>query len=245
MGIFSALPGTLVNTATVLVGSLIGLCLGKGLPDRIGKALMAALGFCTLYVGITGCMEGQNTLVVILSLVFGTAIGEGIDLDRLVNRLGEFIEKKFRRGGNTGKTSVAEAFVTSSLVFCVGAMTIVGSLNSGLTGDHTMLYTKACLDLISSTVFASTLGAGVVLSAGFVLVLQGSIALLAHVVAPLLATAVIADMTAVGSILIVGLGLNLLEVAKLKIMNFVPAIFLPILLCPLYDLVAGWLAGLL
>lgn len=242
MGILSALTGTIVNVATVLIGSVLGLCLGKGLPDRIGKALMTALGFCTLYVGITGCLEGQNTLVIILSLVIGTAIGEGCDLDKFLNRFGNFVERKCNK---SGKVSVAEAFVTSSLVFCVGAMTVVGSLNSGLTGDHTMLYAKACLDLISSTVFASTLGVGVVLSAGFVLVLQGGIALLAHLVAPLLETAVVADMTAVGSLLIVGLGLNLLGISKLKMMNFVPAIFLPILLCPLYALVAGWLAGLL
>ena len=241
MGIFSALTGTLVNVGTVLLGSIVGLCLGKGLPDRIGKALLAALGFCTLYIGVTGCLDGRNTLVIILSLVIGTAIGEGIDLDRHINRLGEFFEKKF---SHDGKVSIAQGFVTASLVFCVGAMTIVGSLNSGLTGDHTMLYAKACLDLISATVCASTLGLGVTLSAAFVLVLQGGIALLAHLVAPLLSAAVIADMTAVGSILIIGLGLNLLGVAKLKIMNFVPAIFLPLALCPLYDLIAGWLAGL-
>ena len=242
MGFLSALTGTLVNVGTVLLGSVVGLCVGKGLPDRIGKALMAALGFCTLYVGVTGCLGEHNTLVIILSLVIGTAIGEGCDLDRLVNRLGQFFERKL---GHRGNASIAQGFVTASLVFCVGAMTIVGSLNSGLTGDHTMLYTKACLDLISSMVFASTLGVGVVLSAGFVLVLQGGIALLAHLVAPLLSAAVIADMTAVGSLLIIGLALNLLGIAKLKIMNFVPAIFLPVLLCPLYDLVAGRLATLL
>ncbi len=242
MSVFSALTGTLVNTGTVLLGSLLGLCLSKGLPDRVGKALMAALGFCTLYIGITGCLTGGNTLVIILSLVIGTAIGEGCDLDRHINRLGTWVEHRFSHGG---KNSIAEAFVTSSLVFCVGAMTIVGSLNSGLTGDHTMLYTKACLDLISSLVFASTLGIGVVFSAGFVLVLQGGIALLAHVVAPFLGEAVIADMTAVGCLLIIGLGLNLLGIAKLKIMNFVPAIFLPVLLTPLYSWVAGWLSTLL
>lgn len=241
MGIFSALTGTLVNTGTVLVGSLLGLCLGKALPERIGKGLMTALGLCTLFIGIGGILGGQNTLVVILSMVIGTAIGELCDLDRLVNKAGTALERKLGKG----KGTVAEGFITASLVFCVGAMTIVGSLNSGLTGDHTMLYTKACLDLISSLVFASTLGVGVVLSAGFVLVLQGSIALLAHFIAPYLSAGVVAEMTAVGSLLIIGLGLNLLGVTKLKMMNFVPAIFLPVLLCPVYDWVAGWLSNLI
>ena len=242
MNIFSALTGTLVNVGTVLLGSLLGLLLGKGLPERVSRALMIALGLCTLYIGISGCLAGQNTLVIILSMVIGTAIGEICDLDKWVNRLGDAAEKRL---GHGGKTPIAEGFVTASLVFCVGAMTIVGSLNSGLTGDHTMLYTKACLDLISSLIFASTLGVGVVLSAGVVLVLQGGIALLARLIAPLLATAVVNEMSAVGSLLIVALALNLLGITKLKIMNFVPAIFLPMLLCPLYDWIATWLATLL
>ncbi len=239
MAIFSALTGTLVNTGTVILGSLIGLLLGKGLPERVSRGLMLALGFCTAYIGITGCLSGQNTLVIILSLVLGTLIGEGCDLDKRLNTFGRWIEKRLGHGEQ--RLPIAEGFVSASLLFCVGAMTIVGSLNSGLIGDHTMLYAKACLDLISSMVFASTMGLGVTLAAGVVLVLQGGIALLANLVAPLLGDAVIAEMTCVGSVLIIGLSLNLLGVTKLKMMNFVPAVFLPILLCPLYDLIVGWL----
>ena len=242
MPILSSLTGTLVNVGTVIVGSIIGLLLGKGLPERLSKGLMIAIGFCTAYIGISGCLQGQNTLVVILSLVLGTLLGEGLDLDKQVNLLGGFAEKKLSRGG---RLPIAEGFVNASLLFCVGAMTFVGSLNSGLTGDHTTLYAKACLDLISAAVFASTLGVGVTLSAVGVLVVQGGIALLAHIIAPLLNDTVIADMTCVGSLLIIGLSLNLLGVAKLKIMNYTPAIFLPMLLCPLYDIVAAWLATLL
>lgn len=243
MGIFSALTGTLVNTATVILGSCLGMLLGKGLPERISKALMTALGFCTMYIGITGCLKGRNALVVIVALVLGTLIGEGADLDRRVNRLGSWVEGRLSRGER--RMPIAEGFVNASLLFCVGAMTVVGSLNSGLTGDHTMLYAKACLDLVSSTVFASAMGVGVTLAAGVVLVLQGGIALLAHLIAPLLSEAVIADMTCVGSLLIIGLALNLIGISKLKIMNFVPAIFLPILLTPAYEWVAAWLAGLI
>ena len=242
MELFSSLTGTLVNVGTVLLGSSLGMLVGKGLPQRLSKALMTALGFCTVFIGITGCFGDANTLVVVLSLVLGAALGELLDPDKWLNHLSEKVEHRFNKNGH--HTPIAQGLVTSSLVFCVGAMTIVGSLNSGLTGDHTMLYTKACLDLVSSTVFASTMGFGVMLSAGVVLVLQGGIALLAHWVAPFLGTAVIAAMTAVGSILIVGLGLNLLNLSRFKIMNFVPAIFLPILLCPVYNWVAGWLAGL-
>ena len=140
---------------------------------------------------------------------------------------------------------IAQGLVSASLLFCVGAMTVVGSLQSGLTGDHTMLYTKACLDLVSATIFASTMGLGVMLSAGVVLILQGGIAMLAHLIAPLLSTAVITDMTCVGSLLIIGLALNLLGVTKLKIMNFIPAVLLPLLITPLYDWVAAWLATLI
>ncbi len=241
MSILSSLTGTFVNTATVIVGSLFGLLLGKALPERFSKALMTALGFCTAYIGITGCLKGQNTLIVILSLVFGTLIGEGMDLDKQINRLGNWVEHKIKRHGS--HLSVAEGFVNASLLFCVGAMTIVGSLNSGLTGDHTMLYAKACLDFISAMVFASTMGIGVTLSSAMVLVLQGSIAVLALFIAPFLSDVVIAEMTCVGSLLIIGLSLNLLGITKIKVMNFVPAIFIPILLCPVFDLVSAWLAN--
>lgn len=242
MGILSALTGTLVNAGGILLGSLLGMLLGKGLPERLSKAVMAGLGLCVVYVGISGVLEGHNTLVAILSMVFGALIGEGLDLDRQINRFGQWIERKLNSRG--GHTPVAEGFVTSCLLFCVGAMAIVGSLNSGLLGDHTMLYTKACLDSVSAVVFSSTLGIGVALSAGVILVEQGGIALLAHLVAPFLGDAVVAEMTCVGSLLIIALGLNMLGITKIKVMNYVPAVLLPILLCPLYSAVAGWIAAL-
>ena len=167
----------------------------------------------------------------VMDMAIGAVIGELLDLDGHLNRFAEKLEKRFKRDG--AKTSLAEGFVTASLVFCVGAMTIMGALNDGLTGDHTMLFTKATLDFISSIIFASSLGLGVLLAAVAVLVIEGGIACLAGVVAPLLQydAAVIPEMTVVGSLLIVGLGLNLLGITKLKVMNYLPAIFLPILLC--------------
>ena len=225
------LIGTLVNTGTVVAGSLIGLFLGNILPKRLQDTVMKGLGLCTLLIGITGLMGGENALITVLSMAVGAVIGELLDLDGHLNRFAEKLEKRFRRDG--AKTSLAEGFVTASLVFCVGAMTIMGALNDGLTGDHTMLFTKATLDLVSSIIFASSLGLGVLLAAAAVLVIEGGIACLAGVVAPLLQydAAVIPEMTVVGSLLIVGLGLNLLGITKLKVMNYIPAIFLPILLC--------------
>ncbi|MBQ3242130.1 MAG: DUF554 domain-containing protein [Oscillospiraceae bacterium] len=221
--------GTWVNVATVLLGGTIGLLIKKGLSDKMSDALMKGLALCTLTIGISGALKGQDTLKLILSMVAGTLIGEALDLDGKVHRLGDWVEKRFSKG--TGKTSIAEGFVTASLLFCVGAMTIVGSLQSGLTGDHTMLFTKSLLDFVSSMIFASSLGVGVLFSAAFVLAFQGSITLLAGVVSPFLGELAIAEMTCVGSVLIIGLGLNMLGLTKLKIMNHLPAIFLPILLC--------------
>ena len=226
------LIGTLVNTATVIAGSLIGLLLGNILPERLRDTVMKGLGLCTLFVGIDGMLGGSNALIAIISMAVGAVIGELCDLDGHLNRFAEGLEKSFKKG-REGGSSLAEGFVTASLVFCVGAMTIVGALNDGLTGNHEMLFTKATLDFVSSMIFASSLGIGVMLAASAVLVIEGGIACLASLVAPLLQqnAATIPEMTIVGSVLIMGLGLNLLGVTKLKVMNYVPAIFLPILLC--------------
>ncbi|WP_300417755.1 DUF554 domain-containing protein [uncultured Oscillibacter sp.] len=227
------LVGTLVNTASVIAGSLIGLLLGNILPERLRDTVMKGLGLCTLFVGIDGMLGGSNSLIAIISVAVGAVIGELCDLDGHLNRFAEGLERKFRKGREGGGPSLAEGFVTASLVFCVGAMTIVGALNDGLTGNHEMLFTKATLDFVSSIIFASSLGLGVMLSAAAVFTIEGGIACLASLVAPILQQNpnTVPEMTVVGSILIVGISLNLLGVTKLKVMNYVPAIFLPILLC--------------
>lgn len=225
------LTGTLVNTATVIIGSVIGLFLGNLLPERLRDTVMKGLGLCTLFIGITGMLDGGNALITIISVAVGAVIGELCDLDGRLNRFADGLEARFRRNGRG--PSIAEGFVTASLVFCVGAMTIVGALNDGLTGNHEMLFTKATLDFVSSMIFASSLGIGVLLAAVSVLVLEGGIACLASLVAPVLQqnASTIPEMTVVGSVLIMGLGLNILGVTKLKVMNYLPAIFLPVLLC--------------
>ncbi len=233
--------GVLTNTLTVLIGASLGLLLKRGIPEKVSDAVMKAIGLCTVFIGISGALKGENTLVLILSMTIGTLIGAAVDIDTRFTNLVTKIEAKFKK--SDGKTSIAEGFIGASLVFCVGAMTIVGSLQAGISGDNTMLFTKSVLDLISSFVFASALGIGVLFAAGFVFVFQGALVLLAQFVAPLLSDVVIAEMTCVGSVVILALGLNLIGVTKLKIMNFLPAILLPILLCPLYEKIAVWIAS--
>jgi len=224
--------GTIVNTIAVIAGSVIGLLLQKGLPERLADTLMKGLGLCTLFLGISGSLKGENSMILIISVVAGALIGEGIDLEDKLNRLGKWIEGRVKsKNKDKTKTSVAEGFVTASLLFCVGAMTIVGSLQSGLLGNHEMLFNKSVLDFVAAIIFASTLGIGVVFSAVFVFTYQGAITLLAQWIAPFLTDTVINEMTCAGSVIIIGLGLNMLGITKLRVMNYVPAIFIPIILC--------------
>ena len=221
--------GVLVNVGTVLIGSLVGLFLKRGIPEKVTEALMIGIGLCTVFIGISGALEGENTLVLILSMAIGTVIGTLLDIDKQLNRLAAYVEARFKQ--KEGQVTVTEGFVTASLLFCVGAMTIVGSLQAGLTGDCEMLFTKATLDLVSSCVLAASLGIGVLLADIFVLVFQGGIVLLAGRVAPFLTDYAIGEMTCAGSVLIIALGLNLIGVTKIKVANYLPVIFIPPILC--------------
>ncbi len=222
--------GTIVNAAAIVAGAVIGIALKKGLPEKMADTLMKGVGLCTMFLGISGSLKGENPLILILSVVIGTLIGEGIDLEDKVGRLGLWVEGRVKKGED-GKVSIAEGFVTASLLFCVGAMAIVGSLQSGLMGNHEMLFGKSILDFIMAVVFSSTLGIGVAFSAGLVFLYQGSITLLAQWIAPYLTDVVVAEMTCVGSVVMIGLGLNIIGITKLRVMNYVPAIFIPIILC--------------
>lgn len=220
--------GTIINSIAIIIGGSLGLVFKKGLPSKLSTSIMNALALCVLYIGLSGSLQSQNTLVLILSMIIGVIMGEGLDLDRRVSQLGDWLEKRFKQPNPS--ISISEGFVTASLLFCVGAMAIVGSIQEGLNGSREMLLTKSMLDGISAIIFSSSLGGGVICSAGLVLVYQGGITLLASRVAPFLTEAVVGEMTAVGSLLIIGLALNMLKVTNLKVMNFVPAIFIPIIL---------------
>jgi len=220
------LLGTIANAGAIIIGGIAGSFFRKGISERFSNIIMSVLGLFTLVLGMMFAVDSQNALVVIFSLVIGSVIGEWIDIEKRMNDLGDYVQGKL----NSGEGSFSKGFVTASLLFCVGTMSIMGSLQSGLMNDHKILLMKSILDGTISVVFASTLGIGVVLSSLPVLVYQGSIALLASSVAPYLSEAVITEMTAVGGVLLVGMGINLLEIRKLKVGNMLPAIFLPIIL---------------
>ena len=222
--------GTVVNTIAVVIGAVIGLFIKKGLSEKLTDALMKGLGLCTLFLGIQGSLRGENSLVLIISIVAGTIIGELVNLEDKISLLGIWLEKRVKKE-NGAKNSVAEGFITASLLFCVGALAVVGSLQSGLSGDYEMLFNKSTLDFVTALILASTLGVGVVFAAGFVFVYQGSITLAAQWIAPFLSERIINEMTCVGSVIIIGLAFNMLGITKLRIMNYLPAIFIPILLC--------------
>lgn len=223
--------GTIVNTAAIIAGSLIGLLAKKGIPARFADTIMKGLALCVLYIGISGALKGINPLIAILSVTIGAIIGELLNLDKGMNDLGRFIESKFKNGKDQTQSTIAEGFVAASILYCVGAMAIVGSLQSGLAHDHETLFIKSLLDFISAIVFASSLGIGVIFSAVVVFIYQGAITLLAQWVTPFLSDVVVAEMTCAGSILIIGLALNMLGLTKLKIVNYLPALFIPVVLC--------------
>lgn len=239
--------GTIVNTVAVLVGALVGVLIGKlgkkaAAKPSVGEShaaektptesVMRAMGLCVLLIGISGALKMNNVLVVIVSMGVGTFLGELLDLDGLVNRLGNVIERRFcgREGG------IAEGFVTATLLFCVGAMTVTGAIESGIHHVHTTYYAKALIDMVSALVFATTLGVGVALSAASVFASQAVLTLLAMLVGGAIPLAVTNEIIAVGSLLVVGIGTNLLGVTRIKVMNMLPAMFLPIALVPLFAL---------
>ena len=221
--------GVFVNVITVIAGSCVGLLFKKGIPERVSHAAMVGLGACTLYIGISGSLVGENVLIVIASVVLGAITGTLLDIDGAINHLAERVENRFQKEGQ--KASVAEGLVTATLLFCVGSMTVTGSIQAGLTGDNSVLITKATLDLVSSMMLASSLGIGVLLSAGSVFVIQGGLVLLAGLVAPFMNAAAINEMTCAGSLLIVMIGTNLMGITKIKVADYLPAILFAPLIC--------------
>ncbi len=220
--------GAVVNFFLVVLGTIIGFLFKKGIPEKLQNALMTGMAFCVLYIGITGLFEeGANILVMIVCFALGAIIGELIDLDKQVNRLGKVIEDRFSK---TQNSKIAEGFVTATLLFCVGAMTIVGSIDSGISGDNSTLYSKSVIDCVAAAVLTSSMGIGVIFAAFSALIIEGSLTLLAGVIAPILTDYIIAQMSVIGSLLIIALSLNMLGITKIKVMNFVPAILLPLIL---------------
>ncbi|AYD39415.1 DUF554 domain-containing protein [Clostridium fermenticellae] len=228
--------GVIVNSIAIISGSIIGLLFKKGISKKITDAVMVGIGLCTIYIGISGTLKGKNTLILIVSIVIGTIIGAWIDIDKQITILGEWIGRRFKSSSDNS-ISVARGFVAASLLSCVGAMSIVGALNAGLSGDNTMLFTKSVLDFISSVVLSVSLGIGVLFSASFVFLFEGGIVLLAQFLQPILTSAAIGEITCTGSIMIIALGLNIIGITEIKVANYLPAIIITPILCWMVTLI--------
>jgi len=211
--------GTVINVGSVVLGSGVGLVAGQAIPDRVHETVFKGLGLLTLVIGVKMSLESTNVLILLGSILSGALIGEGLRLQAILDRIGERLKDRF---GGRGRFS--EAFVTSSLVFCVGPMTILGSLHDGLSGNYELLATKSMLDLFASLAFAATLGAGVLFSAITVLLFQGGLTLSATFLDGRLTDAMVAEMTACGGLMMLGIGFILLDVSKPRVANFLPSL---------------------
>ena len=220
------LTGVLINAAAVAAGGGLGTLGGRLMPEKMNQTVLAATGLVSIGIGISGAIGSSNQLIPILSLVIGSVIGELLHIEDGVTRAGDWLQKRFGKSG-----SITEGFVTGSLVFAAGAMAVMGALESGLKNDHTILMTKSVIDMAGSVAFAGSLGIGVAFSALSILVLEGTVTLLASLLTGVLTDAVITEISVTGSLIIIGVGLNVLGLTKLRIMNMTPALLLPILLC--------------
>lgn len=218
--------GTIVNTAAIIFGGVLGLLFGQALPEKMKRTVIQGIGLAVLLIGGSMALQTKNILVVISSLVLGGIIGEWIDIELRLQHLGQWLERKFEKNGQGA--GFTKAFVTASLIYCVGAMAIMGSLESGLKGNHNILFAKSMLDGISALVFASSMGIGVLLSAVPVFLYQGAITMAAGLLQGVLSPQVIAEMGATGGLLILGIGFNILEIKEIKVGNLLPSIFITI-----------------
>jgi len=217
--------GTIANALAIIVGGIIGLLFKNIIPEKISEALLKAIGLAVIGIGINLMLSGENFTLLIISMVIGTIIGEGIDIEKKLDKIGAFIESKMKNK----ESNVALGFVACTLVYCVGSMAIVGSIQSGLTGNHEILFSKAVLDGITAVTFAATMGVGVVFSGISVLVYQGTITMLASIMQSLLNPVVVSEMTAIGGVIIMGIGMNFLISNRMRVGNMLPSIFIPII----------------
>lgn len=231
--------GTLINVATVLIGGGIGCLIGERFPKRIQKTVMAGLGLFTMLLGVQNFIGTENILIVLISLLIGAVIGEWLGIEEGLNGLGEQLQKKFtNQSEKSSNSTFIQGFVVASLLFCVGPMSILGSIQDGLTGDFTTLFIKAMMDGFAAIAFASSLGIGVLFSSVIVFLYQGSITLLANQVQSFITEAMITEMNAVGGALLLGIGISsLLAIKKIRIGSFLPALFIAPLMVWLVSIV--------
>lgn len=229
--------GTIVNVIAIICGSLLGLLFRKGIPDNYKEIIMSGIGLSVILIGVKSALSSDQLLIVIFSVIIGAGIGELLKIEAKLESLGSYFERRLAsKSSDTG--SFARGFVTASLVFCVGSMAIVGALESGLTGNHQTLFAKSILDGVTSLIFASSLGIGVLFSGVAVFLYQGAITLTAVFMKNLLVAETISQMTSVGGLLILAIGLNLLGITKIRVGNLLPGIFLPLLYFAICTLLA-------
>lgn len=223
--------GPAVNAITIIVCSLVGVFLIRGIPERIEEILKKAIGLSIIFVGIKGAMENQRVLLLIMSMVTGAVIGELINIDKWMNRLGAWAETRLgmKNRGKDSQGSFSKGFVAASILFCSGSMAIVGSIQSGLQNNHEILFAKSILDGAISIVFSASMGIGVAFSSIPVFVYQAGIALAAMAVRDLLHPDIIREMSAVGSLIIAAIGFNFLSIKEIRVANLIPAIFIPLI----------------
>ena len=216
-----------VNAMTVILGGLLGLLLNKRLKEEYTKTIVACMGICTIVIGITSAIFTSNIIIVIVCLVLGTILGELLKLEQRMDGIGNALKKKVPNSGGR----FTEGFVTASLLFCVGSMSIMGSFEAGLNSDYDIIFAKSAMDGIMAVTLAATMGVGVIFSAITVVVYQGALTLLAGVVAPILTDPIVTEMSAVGGVMLIGTGLNILGLTKdrIRVGNMLPALLFPII----------------
>lgn len=215
--------GTIVNTLSIIIGSLIGLLFKGSIPEKYTKTIMHGIGLAVILIGLKTALKTDAILIVIISLAVGSLLGELLRVEDRLDQIGNWIGRRLSKDGE----GISKGFVSASLLYCVGAMAIIGSMESGLTGNHQTLFAKSILDGIGSVLFASTLGIGVLFSAVTVFIYQGLITLTASSIKHFLLPEVVSQMSAVGGLLILAIGIGLLEIKKIKIGNMLPAVFIP------------------
>ena len=229
--------GVIINVIAIVIGTMIGLFLKRGMSEKMSSHIMQGLALITFIIGLKGALVDQDVILMIVCISLGGYLGEMMQLEENIRKFAEWVQDKLSKEG--AQNQLAEGFVSAVLIFCVGAMAVMGSLEAGLRNNHGILITKALIDGFASIILTTTKGAGVMLSALAILLYEGGMMVLAQFVAPYLSESIVYAMSAVGSLLLVALGLNLLELTKIKVMNFLPAMFLPIVLIPLFNLIRG------
>ncbi|NQX71516.1 DUF554 domain-containing protein [Paenibacillus alba] len=240
-----ALWGTIVNAIAIIIGGLLGMMLPR-ISEGIKNTVMQGLGLAITVLGITMALKSNQIVLIIMSVVIGGILGELLRIEYRLEQLGDWLQSALRKGDSSTApgSRISEGFVTCTLIYCIGAMAILGPLDGGLRHNHDILYTKSLLDGFLSIIFASTLGVGVVFSAGSVFLMQGAIALSATLIAMAFSQAsldaMIVQITAVGGILVIGVGMNILQIKKINVANMLPALVIAAIAVPLQQYFTSW-----